>query len=297
MDIVKEFIAKMINLSGYSLSKIDRRPKDNDEILKYLKYYPDNSIKNKFFYNFGAGTFRHVCWKNIDFASEWYSESQVGSDMINYDLFSLNKLPIENDCAELVYTSHTVEHINDEASQNMFNEIYRILKPGGIFRLTTPDIDLYYLAMVNKNKDFYWWKELFSSCEVMLRTNIDKYNEYSIAQWFLFSFASHVSKISKHDMTYKFNDDEIYKIFDDNEFASALNIFTSVCTVEAQKQYPGYHMNWWNFDKAKRMLADSGFETIYKSGYTQSLSIVMRDAYFFDKQDVNESLYVEAIKK
>ena len=43
----------------------------------------------------------------------------------------LEPLPIADSSAEVVYTlAHTVEHINNEAAQNMFNEAYRILKPG-----------------------------------------------------------------------------------------------------------------------------------------------------------------------
>jgi len=47
----------------------------------------------------------------------------------------VKELPIENDSAEVVYSSHTVEHITDEAAQKMFNESYRILKKGGILRI------------------------------------------------------------------------------------------------------------------------------------------------------------------
>ena len=298
MSVAKKYACKIFNLLGYSVSRINgSAPKDCDEIAKYKRFYPEHSILNRSFYNIGAGTFRHVCWKNIDLSSDWYAESQVGSNMINYDLFSMDKLPIEDDSAELVYTSHTVEHIDDDSARNMFNEAYRILKPGGVFRLTTPDIDLYYLAMINNIEDFYWWKDLYSSEEVIAKIDINRFNDYSIAQWFLFTLATHTSMISKHDMTRKFSDDEIYGILAENDFEAALNIFTSECSIAAQRKYFGYHMNWWNFEKARRMLSRAGFDTVYKSGYAQSLAMVMRDTSFFDKQDFNDSLYVEAIKR
>ena len=44
------------------------------------------------------------------------------------------------------------------------------------------------------------------------------------------------------------------------------------------------------------MLEQAGFSEIYKSGFGQSVSPVMRDTTLFDKQDPKDSLYVEAVK-
>ena len=42
-------------------------------------------------------------------------------------------MPIKNDSAVIIYTSHTIEHITNESAQNTFNEAYRILREGGVF--------------------------------------------------------------------------------------------------------------------------------------------------------------------
>ena len=101
----------------------------SDEV--YLHYHPAARIE-RWFYNIGAGSFRHKYWTNVDLASDWYADQQ-GTDFINYDLFSLKPLPIPSGIAEAVYTSHTVEHINDAACANLFAETFRILRPGGYF--------------------------------------------------------------------------------------------------------------------------------------------------------------------
>lgn len=55
-------------------------------------------------------------------------------------------------------------------------------------------------------------------------------------------------------------------------------------------------MNWWNTEKAKKMLKRAGFKNIWKSGFGQSTSPVMRNTLIFDKQDPKDSLYIEAEK-
>lgn len=216
--------------------------------------------------------------------------------MINFDLFSLEPLPIEDASAEIVYTSHTIEHINDEASQNMFNEAFRVLKKDAIFRLTTPDVDLYYKAFRNNDNDFYWWIDLYSTKEVCNKAGIYPFNQFSLAQIFLFSFATHTSQIVKDTTVQKINDNDIDKIFTDLKYHDALNYFISKCTIEAQRKFPGYHMNWWNWTKAEKMLKNTGFKEVYKSGFGQSVAPIMRNTVLFDKQDPKDSLYVEAIK-
>ena len=139
MKKIKALIRNFFRTLGYDIQKLENKKPDLD---LYYAIFPKDSIINKRFYNIGAGAFRHPFWTNIDLKSEWYSSVQKNSNFINFDLFSLKKLPIPDNTTEIVYSSHTIEHINDEAAQNMFNEAYRILKEGGIFRITTPNIDL-----------------------------------------------------------------------------------------------------------------------------------------------------------
>ena len=110
----------------------------------YEAIYPAESLSKRLFFNIGSGAFKNEYWTNVDYASTWYENQQESGIHINHDLLSLKPLPIPDNVAEAVYTSHTVEHITDTAAQCMFTEAWRILKPGGQFRVTTPDTDLHY---------------------------------------------------------------------------------------------------------------------------------------------------------
>jgi SAM-dependent methyltransferase len=263
----------------------------------YSRHFPKKSLEEKRFYNIGAGTFRHQYWTNLDLSSDWYAPDQIGSGMIDFDLFSLEKFPIEDSSAEVAYTSHTVEHINNEAAQNMFNEAFRILKPGGVFRMTTPNIDLDLAAYRRNDRDYFYWIDLYSSDKVTERLEIKPFCTGSIQQIILFNFATHISELALNTDLAKVPDEEFDAAFSTMPDEKALDHFAGRCTIEAQRKRPGFHMNWWNHDKAFRMLTKAGFSTVYRSGYGQSLCPVLRDVNLFDKQDPKVSLYVEACKQ
>lgn len=71
-------------------------------------------------------------WQNFDFANN-------SSDVKKANLLSV--LPLKDDCAELVYSSHFIEHIPYHSIGSFLNECYRITKPGGYIRLVLPDFE------------------------------------------------------------------------------------------------------------------------------------------------------------
>jgi predicted SAM-dependent methyltransferase len=48
--------------------------------------------------------------------------------------------PFDNNIFEYVYSEHMIEHISFEAGTSMLRECFRVLKPGGIVRISTPDL-------------------------------------------------------------------------------------------------------------------------------------------------------------
>ena len=48
--------------------------------------------------------------------------------------------PLPDDSFEYVYSEHLFEHLTYNQGVNMLKEVYRILKPGGVIRLATPDL-------------------------------------------------------------------------------------------------------------------------------------------------------------
>ena len=95
---MKQLIQKILANKGYVLTKTEVDWK-SDQLI-YEQYYSEDSIKNRRFYNIGAGRFRHPFWTNIDKVSSHY-KSRISEDNIDFDLFDKKHLPIENDSAEV----------------------------------------------------------------------------------------------------------------------------------------------------------------------------------------------------
>jgi predicted SAM-dependent methyltransferase len=293
--MIKKNIQKIANCFGYTISKT-QQSKDFDLDL-YQKLFPRESLENKCFYNIGAGSFSHPYWTNVDLKSDWYKHAQK-SKFINFDLQSLKQLPIENDSAEIIYSSHTVEHITDKANQNLFNEAYRILKPEGVFRFSTPNVDLIYRAYKENDRHCYFWIDRYSTAKEMKRVKITRPMEsVSIAQIFLSYIASQTSILHASD-TRKITDKELSNLFSQYKPEKVFDIITSLCDLKIQSENLGNHINWWNETKARTMLKKAGFENkkIFLSGYGQSFSAILRNTDFFDTSHPKTSLFMEVKK-
>lgn len=263
----------------------------------YYDLYGEETVRCKRFYNIGAGSFRHPAWTNVDHESEWYEGQQGQSVGIDWDLLSLTPIPVESDTAQAAYTSHTIEHITDAAAANLFGQMHRILKKGGFFRLTMPDVDLSYRAYRDNDRHFFYWSDRYSKKSEWERVKLSgPMNQASIQQLFLWFFASSVSTLHVDGSAYRITDEEVDRVFSQMPYEEALNYCTSKCDIEVQRKYPGNHINWWNTDKLFRMLREAGFENVYRSGYSQSHCPVMRNVGLFDRARPKMSLYVEAVK-
>jgi len=50
-------------------------------------------------------------------------------------------LPLPDNCFDAVYANHILEHLTPDEGQKFVTELHRVLKPGGICRLVTPDLE------------------------------------------------------------------------------------------------------------------------------------------------------------
>lgn len=88
----------------------------------------------------GAGTCELDGWVNTD----------VSPYMKNYVDIS-STLPFEDGSVSHVFCEHMIEHVSVEIAQFFFEESYRILRPGGTFRVTTPDLEAHARAYLNSD--------------------------------------------------------------------------------------------------------------------------------------------------
>lgn len=286
---MKRLIRHFVNRLGFDITR-KVKPEPN---LSVYDDFPKDSLLGRRFYNIGAGSFGHPYWTNIDYATEHYGEFQKDA-FVDYDLMAIKPLPIEDNVAELVYSSHTIEHVSDEAVRNMLGEAYRILKPNGGIRLTTPDAQLEFQAYRRRDIRFWYWVDWYcqpGSWEEQYTVPLDK---ASIHQLFLHHFASQLSEIAIDIAPKKYSDSEISAIFSTTPDVEALDFFTQQCKYTSD--HPGNHINWWTHEKVISFLKEAGFSNPYISAYGQSAFPPLRDIDLFDNTHPKISLYVEAMK-
>ncbi|MFW9844493.1 MAG: methyltransferase domain-containing protein [Candidatus Thorarchaeota archaeon] len=287
---MKSLVNKVLGKLGFKITKIS---KVTISLSGYEKY-PQESLLAKKFYNIGSGLFYHPYWTNIDYGTEHYSPSQK-HPFINYDLTKLEPLPIEDSSGEIVYSSHTIEHVNDDAVRNMLAESYRILKPGGCIRLTAPNLELDYRAFLNRDIHFWYWRDNYSRSGKWEHIYKRSLGEASVEQLFLLHFAGQLSTFSlDNSPEKKFSDEEISEVFAKYSMEEGMAYFAKQC--KFNPDFPGNHMNFWTHNKVISFLQEAGFSNIYISGFGQSQFAPLRDTSLFDNTHPKVSLYVEAIK-
>jgi predicted SAM-dependent methyltransferase len=113
--------------------------KETKVIYQEIRYQPLRKAKLLEFQNsqkfaglnIGCGPFYLVDWVNTDI---------LGSKGIDFPLDISKKLPIADNFFDAIYGQEVIEHIELKKARLFFQEAFRVLKPGGVIRLTTPDL-------------------------------------------------------------------------------------------------------------------------------------------------------------
>lgn len=82
--------------------------------------------------NLGCGSRHHPDWINIDIAAR-------NPQVIAHDLS--RGIPLADASCDIVYHSHVLEHIRRDDALPFLRECFRVLQPGGILRVVTPDLE------------------------------------------------------------------------------------------------------------------------------------------------------------
>jgi SAM-dependent methyltransferase len=69
-----------------------------------------------------------------------YGDNGAGTRDENHILFDImNKMPLDDDTVDIYQSEDVHEHLEYEELIEQINDIYRVLKPEGLFRLSVPD--------------------------------------------------------------------------------------------------------------------------------------------------------------
>ena len=91
-----------------------------------LRRLPQHGLK----LHLGSGTVRLDGWVNIDLETP---EADV-----HYDI--RRGLPLRDGAARLIYHEHVMEHITVDEGAACLRDWHRLLEPGGVLRVATPDL-------------------------------------------------------------------------------------------------------------------------------------------------------------
>jgi len=82
--------------------------------------------------NIGCGSTYDKRWINLDL-------NPVSSDVYRVDVSK--PLPLDDDSVDFAYASHVLEHLAPHVAPRFMQEVRRVLKPEGTFRVVVPDLE------------------------------------------------------------------------------------------------------------------------------------------------------------
>lgn len=211
--------------------------------------------------NIGPGCWVYKNWRTMD----CYRSADFEIDLRNFEKFD-----IEDNCIEKAFSSHCFEHITDDDIQKVFNELYRTMKKGGIFRFSCPDAEKAINAYKNNDVKWFNWVKQAPIHEMLLNVFVsyEKFAGGPIA--------------SKEELDNKLN-------------TLSLDDFVNWCVSLKDTTRPYIaHTNGIYFEKMERMLKKAGFTNIIKSEFMKSKDEELRDSHFDKYPEI--SLYVECEK-
>ncbi len=98
--------------------------------------------------NLGAGpNWEYNDWHILDHKIKKNNKQRIKGD--------LNNINLKNNSCDLVFISHTLEHIPHIQIQKVLSEINRIMKFGATIRLLVPNLEAVAKAYVKKDKNFF----------------------------------------------------------------------------------------------------------------------------------------------
>lgn len=236
--------------------------------------------------NIGSGNWECPGWICLDYPSEWYSKAQNGHKIVPYDIRS-ESIPYSDNSVDAIYCSHVVEHIENHHIQKFFQEVHRVLKEGGVFRVCCPDAEfLYEVAKSGKLDYWYWRKSWFNSPRFWQGGQDVKPVDYLVREVATPKLKGYVNAID--------GGEDVSREFDNMPMVEFFEFLTN--DLEFRNDYVGDHINFWTYEKMKEMLQNEGFDIIIRSKWHASVSRYMENLGYFDKTHPHMSLYVEAVK-
>ena len=237
--------------------------------------------------NIGAGDYVLKNFKSLDFYSEHYygAKAKFLKHRIEYDIRK-DDIPYENNTVDNIYISHVIEHVETIYVEKLLTECFRVLKNGSILRIACPDGK--FLFNVSQFANGYWsWRH---------KTFLDgPYTFNDLADLKPFDFLMRELSTQKCRV---YDEGVKNSVLEENSierFSYRELRKLAVENVTFRPQFPGDHINVWDFEQLRSAGLKAGFSHVVESKQHGSLSPVMQGCKF-DKKAPQMSLYVDFVK-
>jgi len=207
--------------------------------------------------NIGAGNWALEGWATLD--NPHLLHAHYPTPDIDLDLTTKKPILLEDNSVFLVFCSHLIEHLFPDQVQYLFEEVHRILKPGGIFRVICPNMN-YYIREYEAGK-------------------------LSPADFARSFYAG-----------YDGSDDYARGAIDVTGPWRSIDFFSRLNPPSINKEKRGWHVSYYNGSRLTAILTYAGFPFVREAKQQDLASSVMQDLEHFDCSHIYMSLYVEAVK-
>jgi predicted SAM-dependent methyltransferase len=200
----------------------------------------------------GSGNFDHHDdgWVNLDYTFETTKSKRNWDNIdIKHNLMWARPLPLPDNRFRGVYTEHALEHLTESAVGYTVKEVFRILQPGGTFRIAVPDAQRFWDIVTGIDRVAEEFPSVWRP----------KYQINTKEQVFLDALLT--------PLRGTITDQEVQKIISTNSMHNALAILQrrmGEITEQYQSDHPGAHISWWDYDKLSFLLDTYGFVDISK---------------------------------
>lgn len=263
-----------------------------DDGADYLALLGEERAQERPFLNIGAGDWKHPFWRNHDFVQPPYD--QYTPPDYNIDLSDLAPWPIETGFLYGAFTSHTIEHLTDPMVMHIFREMARAIRPGGVFRVTTPDFHTAHAAWRLNDMRYYNERSAgrVKGSVVTIASNIGFSKGKLVPQLYFERVASCYGGIK----TWR-GKPLAEALLAESEGRNPEQLADEILAgADFTQKRPNQHINYWTEDRLRRMLSEAGFRLILRSSYGQCILPLMRNKAHFDRTRPNESIWVDAVR-
>lgn len=116
-----------------------------------IKAHLDNYKQRKL--HLGAGNHELDDWLNSDIYP-------VSANVLHFD--ASMSFPFPDNTFAFIFSEHMIEHLSYRDGVNMLSECFRVLSPGGVIRVSTPDfnflLDIYRNPTSSLHRDYIAWQ-------------------------------------------------------------------------------------------------------------------------------------------